>query len=314
MRSSLFYRLFPPPKFLHTPFAGLEISNDAIRLIEYTPHSHGLAILKYDRQDISAGIIVDGEVKDEAKLIELLSQFAHKNKVSHVEVSVPEEKTYLFQTDIPSFNIDIIRQNIESKIEDNVPLSARDVEFYFNIIPPVSGGPIRASVLVVSRSYIEKLISILRQSGLNPIAFATVPKAIARAVALPHTETVKIVAHIMTSSVGMYVISGDTVLFSSTIPWNVAGASGDLAREINKVYSYWITRSDMPAAISGIIISGRGAATVAESLKTNSEIQLPIEMPDVWKNAFDINTYVPPISLADSLEYVVAAGLALPTS
>lgn len=34
-------------------------------------------------------------------------------------------------------------------------------------------------------------------------------------------------------------------------------------------------------------------------------------LPDVWHNAFDINSYVPPITRNDSFEYAIAAGLAL---
>jgi Tfp pilus assembly PilM family ATPase len=172
MHSSLFFKLFPPPKFMVMKHAGLDISDDAISCIEYSGHAPNLHIKKFSSVDLGPGVIEGGEIKDEKALVEKLSKMDKDLNLSYVKVSVPEEKSYLFQTDISATDPVAIAQNIEFKLEENVPLPVSEAVFYFDILPmSVTGGKLRASVSVVPKAYIEKIVSLLRVSGLYPIAF-----------------------------------------------------------------------------------------------------------------------------------------------
>jgi desulfoferrodoxin (superoxide reductase-like protein) len=42
------------------------------------------------------------------------------------------------------------------------------------------------------------------------------------------------------------------------------------------------------------------------------EMKIPVSVADVWTNAFSTEKHTPVITAEDSLEYAVAAGLALP--
>ncbi len=321
---SLFFRVFPPPKFLTMPYGGLEISDDALRAIEYKIAPHGLTISKFSKLELPVGLVEGGEIKDEKQFTDLLSGFVHKNHMSYVKVSLPEEKLYLFQTDIPSTDVKSITQHVEFKLEENVPLSVPDAVFYFDILPlSVTGGALRATVSVAPKAYVEKIIGILRSMGLIPMAFEVAPKSIARAVVPEDSDETELVIHVMNKKTGVYIVSGGVVCFSSTIGWgsrmvNPIEApkeiSADLLiKEVSRVYSYWVTRSDAHSNIAHTIVVGRDASLVRDMLSVHEGANLPpVAMGDVWKNAFDVNTYIPPISHDDSLEYAVAAGLALP--
>lgn len=316
---SLFFRLFPPPKFLISPHAGLDISDDAIRMLEYGRTQKGLAVSKYDKEDIPAGLIDGGDFRDEKKFTELLSDFVRRNRLSHVKVSLPEEKVYLFQTDIPSTSTREITQNIEFKLEENVPLAAQDAVFYFDVLPrSVTGGALRASVSVAPKTYVENLIATLRSVGLTPVAFEVAPKSIAKAAVSADSEETSLVTHFMDKKTGIYIISGGVVCFSSTIGMSYnsekgAEDAGTLVKELNRVLAYWATRPDTHSNITEAIFVGRNAGLALQALKAHSIDGISsVSLARVWGNVFDVESYVPPIESDESLEYAVAAGLALP--
>lgn len=321
MSSSLFFKLFPPPAFLVMPHAGLDISDDGIKCIEYHRTAHGLIISRYATTELPAGLVDGGDIKDEKEFISILKAFANDNALGYVKVSLPEEKAYLFQTEVPTTNFSSIAQNIEFKLDQNVPLSAADALFQFDLMPKaVSGESLRASVSVVPRTYVEHYISLLRQVHLEPVAFEVAPKSIVAACTPTHEAGTHLIVHVMKKKTGLYIVSEGVVCFTSTIAWgsdelksaeDTAG-SNTLTNEINRVYSYWLTRPDVHAGISEIVVVGSRAEACELMLRGHGGEALSHSvLPDVWHNAFDVNTYVPPITRAESLEYAIAAGLAL---
>ena len=320
MHTSLFFKFFPPPKFMVMKHVGLDISDDSIHCIEYSGHAPNMRISKHISLELPAGIIESGEIKDEKALSSILSKLDKDMDLSYVKVSVPEEKSYLFQTDITSSDPVAIAQNVEFKLEENVPLSVAEAVFYFDIVPlTVTGGKFRASVSVVPRVYIENIITILRAAGISPIAFEVVPKSIAKAVLPVNSEGSAMIVHIMNNKTGIYVVCGGVVCFTSTVTWGGLVKTGAetndvkvLLNEIKRVNDYWISHSVESSKLDQIIIVGHDALKY-ESFITElaSTIGLTVSVGNVWTNAFSVNDYVPPIFKEDSLDYAVSAGLAM---
>ncbi len=322
MSSSLLFKLFPPPLFLMTPYAGLDISDDAIKCIEFHRTSHGLRISKYASQALPPGLIIGGDIKDEKAFVAILSDFSAKNNLTRVKVSIPEEKAYLFQTEVPSSDFRSIAQNIDFKLEQNVPLAAADALFQFDLMPrAVTGDSLRASVSVVPRAYIEHYMSVLRQAKLAPVAFEVVPKAIVTAYMSERSKGAHLVVNVTKKKTGLYIVSEGVVCFTSTISWGGddlraitedSSGSNALMVEIDRVYSYWMTRSDIHSGIVEVVVVGSDTVACEALIRNSANPSVPHSiLPDIWRNAFDVNTYVPPITHADSLDYAVAAGLAL---
>lgn len=321
MSSSLFFKLFPPPAFLVMPHAGLDISDDAIRCIQYHRTAHGLVISQFATQELPVGLIDGGDIKDEKQFVAILKAFSIANALGYVKVSLPEEKAYLFQTEVPTANFSSIAQNIEFKLDQNVPLSAADALFQFDLMPKaVSGETLRASVSVVPRTYVEHYISLLREAHLAPVAFEVAPKSIVAACTPTYEPGTRLIVHVMKKKTGLYIVSEGVVCFTSTIGWGsdelqsaeASAESSMLTTEINRVYSYWVTRPDVHAGISEIVVVGSHAEACEIMLRNHGgEAVSRSVLPDVWHNVFDINAYVPPITRTESLEYAIAAGLAI---
>ncbi|MEK7646305.1 MAG: hypothetical protein AAB381_01250 [Patescibacteria group bacterium] len=319
---STFFRLFPPPKFLVMRHAGLDISDDEIHCLKYAHSAGGKEIIgTFSALSVPENVIQDGDIKDTQKFTDLLVDFGKKAGLSYVKVSIPEEKAYLFQTNVPGGTINEIRQNIEFKLEENVPLAAADAVFYYDLLPmSVTGGVLRASVSVVPRTYIEHHIELLSKANLFPVSFEVVPKAIARAIVPPHSEETLLILHMMNRKTGIYIVSGGVVSFTSTIGLGsrIQVEEGHpsytdlLSREIARVYSYWGSREGNTSSISRIVLVGQDAVEHEHALiDASQDIRVPIGVANTWQNTLDLNHYVPPISKNDSLAYVVAAGLAM---
>jgi hypothetical protein len=283
---------------------------------------HGLVLSKHATQILPPGLISGGDIKNEKDFLVILKEFVVKNKLSYVKVSLPEEKAYLFQTDVPSTDFRSIAQNIEFKLDQNVPLSPVDALFQFDLMPQaVTGGSLHASVSVVPRTYVEHQISLLREAGLTVVAFEVVPKAIVTAYESMHSEGAHLIVHIMQNKSGLYIVSEGVVCFTSTIMWgsnnlteSSAGKSGEgLISEISRAHAYWMMRADISTRISKLVVVGIHAEECEAFIRNHGGDIIPQTiLPDVWHNAFDVNNYVPPVTRTESLEYSIAAGLALP--
>jgi hypothetical protein len=241
---------------------------------------------------------------------------AKKNDITYARLSIPEEKAYLFETEVPVGNLAIISQNIEFKLEENIPLSAKDTVFTFDLLGVENANSLRASVSAVPKTYIEHMISIFSKAGIIPIAFETTPRAIARIISSAGHDGVMVV-HSMKSKTGIYVISEHAIGFTSTIgagsnESDPATYTDTLASEIHKVYSYWAGRNDSAnTPLTKVMVVGHDAESVANLLRSKVKDLLPVEMVNVWHDVFDTDSYVPPILKEDSFEYVTSAGLAL---
>lgn len=304
------------------PHAGLEISDDALRCIGYSGFGHNRKIEVYGSVDLPAGLVDGGDLKDEKEFVSRLTDFGKKFGLSQVKLSVPEEKAYLFQTDVPSTEEEAIEQNIEFKLEENVPLSGPDAVFYFDLLPKrVTGGALKVSVSVVPRTYLEHYTALIEKAGLMPISFETVPKAIARSVIPEKSDSTRIIIHAMERKTGIYVVCGNVVNFAFTAGWGTAMTDdksrettvAELRKEIARVRSYWLSHGN-GKDIEEAILVGKNATNIEEVCRRiDGDNPLRVKVADVWCNAINVDKYLPPVSKKDSLEYAVAAGLGFDT-
>lgn len=316
VHTSPFFKLFPPPKFMMMSHVGLDISDDAVYFIEYSGYGKFRSIKKYGRVALPQGLMDGGDVKDEKKLVDILSALVREHGLSYAKISIPEEKAYLFETDVPYGDPRAVSQNIEFKLEENIPLASSDAVFAFDVLRADAGKPMRVSVSAVPRSYIEHTMRLLRSAGIVPVSFETAPRAIARIVS-EEAAGASIIIHAMSRKTGVYVISERAVGFTSTVSAGSAGSDAAayaeaIAAEVRRVYAYWLSRSDSAdSPVKRVIIVGTGAERAADLVRGKVSDLVPVEVADVWRSVLDAGRYVPPIMRADSLEYAAAAGLAL---
>lgn len=310
MFTKQFFKLFPPPRFLNVTYAGLDISDDAIHCIEYSKGFGGLIIHKYGMRKLEPGIVVSGFIKKDQELIKVLTSLVQEMKIHTVKASLPEERMYLFKTEVPDVSESQIRQNIEFKLEENVPLSAADSLFFFELIPNEGDkDKLYASVSVAPIDLVNSYLNVLRSSGLEVLSFEIQPKSITRAILPEDSKDTQIIVYKMNNKYGIYVVSAGVVCFTSTVDI-LSQDNSALQLELKKVYSYW-KEHEAGKEIKKIIVVGKDSNKISDSAKVSPDARIFVEIGNVWNGAFSNDNYIPPISFDDSQEYVVAAGLAL---
>lgn len=310
MFTKQFFKLFPPPRFLNITYAGLDISDDSIHCIEYTKSNNGQIIHRFGMRKLEPGIVVSGFIKKENDLIKILTSLVQEMKIHTVKASLPEERMYLFKTEVPNVDESQIRQNIEFKLEENVPLSPADALFFFELIPNERNkDKTFASVSVAPRELVDVYLRVIRSAGLEVISFEIQPKAIARAISPIDCTDTEIIVHVMNNKYGIYVVSAGVVCFTSTN--EVVGfEDGFIQQELKKVFLYW-SEHEPNKEIKKIIFTGKGAGLIGRNPRISPDPRIFVDVANVWRNAFSSDDYIPPISFEESLEYVIAAGLAL---
>lgn len=321
MLTSTFFKLFPIPKYLDMPYAGLHISDEAVRVIQFGNGKHSLEVVKFGERPLEQGIVEAGYIKNPSALSKVVSELTSSLGISFVRASIPEEKTYLFKTEIATLDEDQIRQNIEFKLEENVPLNASEALFYFDVIPGSRGlangvaGPVAlaksyAMVSVVPRKVIDAYMGVLTDAGLTVFSFEIEPRSLARALVSKKSSNTELIVAIMKNKIGLYVVCNGSVSFTSTVM--LSEGVDELRNEIGKVYSYWIDHGEGNQSIDKIVLCGKGALQVAHASHLSPDAAVPVEVGNIWTNAFSSDRYIPPISRDESLDYAVVAGLALP--
>jgi type IV pilus assembly protein PilM len=218
MRTPSIFNFFPTPKFLEMPYVGFQVSDDAARFVEIVKGKKGLEVGRYASMPIPKGVIEGGYVNDPSALIKLLKAMREKHGLSFVKASLPEEKAYLFKAELELTDPDDaeIREAIEFKLEENVPISALNAIFDYSVISSAPGR-VEVSISVLPSKVVETYLDIFHAAGLTPLAFETEGRAVARTMAKSGTPEATIVVDFREAQTGLYIVSNGSVRFTSTL-------------------------------------------------------------------------------------------------
>jgi hypothetical protein len=311
--------LLPPPEFLNIPYAGLSISDTAVRVIQFSRNQNGLYLFKFAEKSLPAGFVTSGFINNIDGVAQILQTLKKDLKLNHIKVSLPEEKAYLFTTKIPKINQKEIRGAVEFKMEENVPVPSNELVFDY-AVPDSEAHPDHLNVVVSAMpiSVIDAYIETMNKAELSLLSLEIESQAVARAL-LPGADlSACIIAHFGKDKVGLYVAYHRIIHFTSTISTTgmLIGDFSYISSEIKKLQVYWQTLKenvgDANKKINKIIVCGEGLTPDMES-GVGIKSKIPTSLGNVWINAFDIDRNVPEISHSDSLKYAPAVGLALPS-
>lgn len=226
-----FSSIFSPPSYLEMSPVGLDISDKAIRFIEFSKNKDGLTPVLFGEERIPQGVIVSGEIIKKDELIKILASLRQKFKLNFVKVSLPEEKAYFFKTEIPRVESSEIRQSVEFRLEENVPIRADEALFDCRIINKAHerSDHLDVTVSVIPKKMAESYSEVLEKSGLTPVSFEIESKAIARSAVKNGGKGSVMIVNIRERVTVVTVMMDGTVRFTSAF-----SAGGDIITEALK--------------------------------------------------------------------------------
>src|SRR3989344_605812 len=340
-----FFDFFPTPKFITMPSSGLLLADENIFFVNLVRGKKGELLLKeYGREQIPGMIIQNGDIKNPKEIVELLTAFRKKYDISFIKTSLPDEKSFLFRTTIPKMSLSEIREALQFKIEENVPLLANEAIFDFQVLPweDPEAKEIQVVVSVISEEVVFNYLNILRESGFKPMMFEIESQSVARAVVKGGDMRPYIIVNAGAGKVGLYIVDRGLVQFTSNLNLgkdffssltfsqkeggNIKYGDGQgvvytkaadteriLKDEIDKLLAYWSSfNPTSKAKIEKIILCGEGALDPNIKNYFKTYFSFPLELANVWTNAFSLDRITPDLTFEESFKYAAAIGLALP--
>ncbi len=212
--------IFTAPKFLSMPAVGLDISADAIRFIELEQKKKGMIVSRFATRNFPAEIITDGHVRDKKKLQDAITELAHEYHLSFANIALPEEQAYLANIRIPRVSPKELRDTIELRLEENVPIPAADAIFDYVIIDDAGNqhkDMLDVVISVLPRLVVEESLEIFRGTGIIPKAFELESQATARAIIPAGDNGTFLVADIGKMVTDVFVVASGVVQFSAIL-------------------------------------------------------------------------------------------------
>lgn len=220
IKHRIFNQFFPPPKFLDMPAVGLDISDDAVTALELVRHKSAFAVGRFGRRLLPPGSIFGGYVHDKDAVVGELRKLKDTLKLDFVNASLSEEKAYLFKVKIPRVSPKEIRGVIEFKLEENVPIPARDTIFDYAVITQMGhdiGDHLDVGVTVLPTKVVDTYTELLDAADLVPLSFEIEAQAISRSVISKGDRDTYLVVNFGESKTGLFIVSDEVVHFTSTV-------------------------------------------------------------------------------------------------
>ncbi|MFA5651952.1 MAG: pilus assembly protein PilM [Candidatus Paceibacterota bacterium] len=219
MKANFFKKLFYIPDYLSLPVAGVEICNKSIKYIEFFNKKGVFSIKNFGEVSIAPNVVKDGDVLNRDALAKALIEVKNNISSDFVKVSIPEEKTYIFDTQIPKEAKTDIREALEFKIEENVPLKLEEVYFEYEVVnhSPKTMKDLIVNVSVIPKMVISDYTEVLNQANLYPLSFELGSKMIANSVIPKDDMRNFIIIKIKDDSTVFIAVIKGVVRFTSTV-------------------------------------------------------------------------------------------------
>lgn len=211
---------FPPPAFLYTPAAGLDLADEKVRFVKLKHARGSLALSSFGEEEIPKGLLERGTVKEPEKLRDVLKKFARTHHLKDVRVSLPEEKVYLVTMRLPKVSGQELKNAVLSSLEEYVPLKPEEATFDAIPLPPRAGLEENEQDVLVGVMRTEDTLlywSIFEGTGMTPVAFEIEAQAIARASIPKGDQKTRMIIDYGRVRTGVSLARGENVQAASTL-------------------------------------------------------------------------------------------------
>jgi len=218
MKKGLFKKLITAPNYISLNPVGIEINDESIRYIEFDNDGGNLSLKNFGNIRLDKGIIKEGEISNKTALAEIISQLKNKFSTNLIRLAVPEEKTFIFNTQIPKVTDKEIKQAVEFKLEENVPFKADEVFFEYKKIENIKDkNNLYINVTVIPKKTIAEFSDFFESQKLYPISFELDSIMVAKSVIPKNDKRNYIILNIKEDLTVISYISNNVVRFTSTI-------------------------------------------------------------------------------------------------
>lgn len=233
--------IIPPPSYITLPSVGVDISDTSMKYLSFIPtlnHKKARVLKFWGDIEIPANSLNRGNVINPKQLTDALREFKNATKADFIRVSLPEERAYIFETELKN-NVPKkeIQSLLEFRLEENVPIAARDTIFDYDLLPKENESD--QTIKVVVAAYQKETIMVYHEAclaaELTPISFEVEAQAMARAVIPTGTSDTIMLIDFGKTRTGIGIIKHGILLYTSTIDIGGGQLSAVLRRILGDV-------------------------------------------------------------------------------
>ncbi|MEK9194991.1 MAG: type IV pilus assembly protein PilM [Patescibacteria group bacterium] len=204
---------------------GLDISDVSMKYLSFdSTKKNKIIVSAYGEIVYPAGIITNGEVKDEEKLTDILKQWLAKEKkklpLPFVVLSLPEEKSFIRAAQIPRVKSEDVANAVRWEIENQIPLPFEEIIYDYEVIKSPDDNQDHIDVIITAfpRNILNAYIRAVKGAGLEPYAIELESQSVVRAC-LPqlNSSEATIVADIGRTRTSFVIFAQGSILHTSTI-------------------------------------------------------------------------------------------------
>ena len=218
---------------------GLDFSDLGLRVVKLKKRGRFLSLASWKELGINKGIIEQGEIQQEEKLINYIKEAikevnGDKIRTKYVVASLPEKKAFLQVIRVPKMKQEELASAIPFEAENYIPLPIEDVYLDFQMIPLTSNNSDHFDILIAAlpRETIDPYIYCLKKAGLVPKALEVESQSIVRALIEKGLSPAPLFIIDFGRSTSSFIIfSGNSLRFTSSAPFNSQKITEALAKE-----------------------------------------------------------------------------------
>lgn len=219
--------------------AGMDISDTSLKYMQFLPDGNSgtrLNVRTWGDIDIPEGVLERGLVNDVKRLSAAIAEMRSRTGIDMVRVSLPEERAYLFETEIKRDTpFKEVRGLLEFRLEENVPLSPRDAIFDYDVIEDtLRDDVVQLSVTVYAKETIMQYYEACLAAGVTPVSFEVEAQAIARASIPRGDGKTHMIVDFGKTRTGIGIVHAGALMYTSTIDIGGREISAALRRQIGE--------------------------------------------------------------------------------
>jgi len=210
--------------FLQKSVFGLDLSDLTLKIVQLKREKQRLSLVNFIKEDIPAGLIQAGEIKQEKELVAVLKQALEKTKKSPfqgnpVVCNLPEEKVFIRIIQLPLMKKEELDKAVKWETEAHIPLSIDEVYLDWQIIKPIINHLDHYDVLIAAapRPLVDRYLSFLKKGGLEPVALEPESVAVVRSLILPNDFKPTIIVDLGATGTNFVIFSALAIRFTSHI-------------------------------------------------------------------------------------------------
>lgn len=286
---------FAPPRYLLPRAAGIDISLSSIKAITLASTSHGPIVDKTADVRLPSGAFSEGEVTNRPAVVQALREVMNKTGADSAHISLPESKSYLFETTAPGKTKREWRTGVEQHLDELIPLPPEETSFDVVRAGKPENGEQPLAGVGFARRVVDETLSVFDEAGLTALSLESETFSTARAL-LPHgDDSTVLIIDLGRTTTKITIVAGRVPRFATTI--NIGGHALTLA--VQKHFGVTEAEARKIKIERGIVSAPGNEDYIAAMLSTVSAIKDEIERRlDYWQSKEALSGKHEPVSRA----------------